>query len=129
MRLGQVVDLVRSTGWSSFLKKVVVLGRIAVVVEKDLSELAERSASRVSASLKLVEIDRHMLFSGAYRFAVQSRYLKALNYVEHGYGGYALVRDNVVVGDTWHYASESADDPRVWHEDLRRFRFTNWRKD
>jgi hypothetical protein len=128
IRFAQVVELVRSNGWSSLLKKVVVLGRTAIVVEKDLSELAERPELHVSAKLKLVEIDKDMLSSGTYHFAVRSRYLKALNYVRHGYGGYALTRDNVVVGDTWHCVAESTDDPSILHEDLRRFGFKNWTK-
>jgi hypothetical protein len=128
MRIAQVVELIRSNGWSSFFKEVLFLKRTAVVVEKDLSELTERSKPLASAGLKLVEIDKDMLSSGAYRFSVGNRYLKALTYLKHGLGGYALVRGNLVVGDTWHYVSEATDDPRVLHEDLQRFGFTGWKK-
>jgi hypothetical protein len=128
MRIAQVADLVRSDGWSSLFKEVLFLKRTAIVVEKDLSELTERSEPLASANLKLREIDKDMLSSGIYRFAVSNRYLKALNYLKHGYGGHALARDNVVVGDTWHYVSEATDDPGVLHEDLQRFRFTHWIK-
>jgi GNAT superfamily N-acetyltransferase len=129
MRVAQVAELVRSNGWRSLFKEVLFLKRTAIVVEKDLSELTERSKPLASARLKLVEIDKDMLSSGIYRFAVHSRYLKALNYLKHGCGGYALARDNVVVGDTWHYVSEAADDPRGLHEDLQRFGFREWSKD
>jgi GNAT superfamily N-acetyltransferase len=129
MRIAQVADLVRSNGWSSLFKEVVFLKRTAIVVEKDLSELTERSKPLTSAKLKLLEIDKDMLSSGVYRFAVASRYLKALNYLKHGWGGYALARDNVVVGDTWHYVAEAADDARGLHEDLQRFGFRGWSKD
>src|SRR5712692_9350781 len=122
----QVADLVRSNGWSSLFKEVLFLKRTAIVVEKDLSELAERSEPLASAKLKLLEIDKDMLSSGFYRFAVSYRYLKALNYLKHGYGGHVLARDNVVVGDTWHYVSEATDDPDVLHEDLRLFGFRSW---
>ena len=129
MRIAQVADLVRSNGWSSLFKEVVFLKRTAIVVEKDLSELTERSKPLASAKLKLLEIDKEMLSSGLYSFAVNSRYLKALNYLKQGCGGYALARDNVVVGDTWHYVSEAADDPRGLHEDLQRFGFKGWSRD
>jgi GNAT superfamily N-acetyltransferase len=129
MRIAQVADHVRSNGWSSLFKEVVFLKRTAIVVEKDLSELTERPKPLVSAKLKLLEIDKDMLSSGVYRFAVTSRYLKALNYLKHGWGGYALARDNVVVGDTWHYVAETADDARGLHEDLQRFGFRGWSKD
>jgi GNAT superfamily N-acetyltransferase len=129
MRIAQMADLIRSNGWSSLFKEVFFLKRTAIVVEKDLSELTERSKPLASAKLKLLEIDKEMLSSGVYRFAVNSRYLKALNYLKHGYGGYALARDNVVVGDTWHYVAEAADNPRGLHEDLQRFGFDSWSKD
>jgi hypothetical protein len=128
MRLAQVADLVRSNGWSFLFREVLFLKRTAIVVEKDLAELTERSESLASEKLKLLEIDKDMLSSGMYCFSVRYRYLKALNYLKHGYGGYALARDNVVVGDTWHYVSEATDDPRVLHEDLRRFGFRGWMK-
>jgi hypothetical protein len=128
MRLAQVVDLVRSGGSSSLVKEVLFLRRKAVVVEKDLAELTERPEPLVCAKLKLVEIDPKMLSSGIFRFAVGNRYLKALSYLKRGYGGYALVRDNVVIGDTWHFVSETTDDPRVLHDDLQRFGFKSWKK-
>src|SRR5712691_2576007 len=129
MRIAQVADLVRSNGWSSFFGEVLFFKRTAIVVEKDLSELTERSKPLAIAKLKLLEIDKDMLSSGIYRFAVNSRYLKALNYLKRECGGYALVRDNVVVGDTWHYVAEDADDTRGLHEDLQRFGFSSWSKD
>jgi hypothetical protein len=128
MRLAQVADLVRSNGWTSLLREIFFLKRTAIVVEKDLSELTERPGPLASAKLKLLEIDEDMLSSGIYRFAVEYRYLKAWSYLRQGFGGHALARDNVIVGDTWHYVSEATDDPRVLHEDLRRFGFTDWRK-
>jgi hypothetical protein len=128
MRFTQVADLVRSKGWKSLFREVLFLNRKAIVVEKDLSELTERTEPLTAANLQLVEIDRDMLSSGVYQFAVGNRYLKALNYLKHGLGGYALVRGNLVVGDTWHYVSEATDDPRVLHEDLQRFGFTSWKK-
>jgi len=39
MRITQVADVVRSSGWRSLLKEVFFLERTAIVVEKDLSEL------------------------------------------------------------------------------------------
>jgi len=129
MRIAQVADLVRSDGWSSLFKEVLFLKRTAIVVEKDLSELRERPEPLASAKLMVIDIDKDLLNSGTYRFAVSNRYLKALKYLKHGYDGYALARGNVIVGDTWHYVSEATDDPHVLHEDLQRFGFRSWSKD
>lgn len=126
MRFVQMADVVRADGWKSLVREVVFLKRTAIVVEKDLSEVAEPRALLEKAKLKVVEIDEEMLGSGRYRFAVESRHLKTRNYLRRGYGGYALARDNIVVGDTWHYVSKATNDPRVLHEDLQRFGFRNW---
>lgn len=128
MRFAQVADLVRSDGWASFLREVFFFGRIAIVVEKDLSELKERSEPLANAKLRLVEINEEMFTPGICRFAVGYRRLKAWNYLKHGYGGYALMRDDVVVGDTWHYSREATDDPRPLQDDLQRFGFRRWLK-
>ena len=129
MRIDQAADLVRSNGWSSLFKEVLFLERTAIVVEKELSELTERLGPLESARLKVLEIDKDMLCSGTYRFAVTNRYLKALNYLKHGCGGYALARDNVVFGDTWHFVSKTTDDPRGLHKDLQLFGFRGWKMD
>jgi len=128
MRLAQIADLARSNGWPSVLREMVFVHRTAIVVEKDLFEIADRPQQFASSGLRVVEIDKDMLSSEAYRFAVRSRKLKALHHIERGYGGLALVRDDVVIGDTWYWVSESTDDPRLLHVDLRRFGFKRWSK-
>lgn len=128
MRLVQIAYMARSNGWASVLREMVFLHRTAIVVEKDLWEIADRPELLASANMRVVEIDRNMLSSGAYRFALRSRRLKALHNVERGYGGLALVRDDVVVGDTWYWVSESTDNPHVLHVDLRQFGFKSWLK-
>lgn len=128
MRIAQVVDLIGSKGWSSLFKEVLFLRRTAIVVEKDLSELTERLGPLESAGLKVLEIDKDLLCSSTYRFAVTNRYLKALNYLRQGLGGHALARDNVIVGDTWHFVSDATDDGRRLHEDLQQFGFKSWSK-
>jgi len=126
MRLVQIADMARSNGWASVLREMAFLHRTAIVVEKDLSEIADRPELLANANMRVVEIDRNMLSSGAYRFALRSRSLKALHNVERGYGGLALVRDDVVIGDTWYWVSKSTDDLRLLHVDLRRFGFKSW---
>ena len=125
MRSAQLIDAVRSNGWSSVLREVAFFRRAAIVVEKDLSEVVERPLA--SLNLKVLEIDEDMLSSGAYRFAVPNRHLKALHYLQkQKYGGFALARDNVIVGDQWYWVSEATDDPSSLHVDLRRFGFRTW---
>jgi GNAT superfamily N-acetyltransferase len=128
MRFAQISELVRSSGWTSLMRELVFLKRTAVVVEKDLAELRERPGPLENANLKLLALDDKMVSSDSYQFSSKHRYLKALNYLKHGYGGLAIARDNVIVGDTWYYVAEATDDCRSLHVDLRRFGFKAWLK-
>lgn len=128
MRLAQITDLVRSNGWGVLLHELVFVNRTAIVVEKDLSEVVEHPEVLASAGLKVIEIDKEMLTSG-YQCSLRSRQLKVLHYLRHGYSGIALVRGNVIVGDTWHWVSHSSNDPRDFYPDLRRFGFKTWEED
>jgi hypothetical protein len=128
MRIAQIADLAGSNGWASVLREVAFFHRTAIVVEKDLSEIADHPEVLARSNLRVLEVDRNMLSCGAYRFALPSRRLKALHYLELGKGGLALARDNVIIGDTWYWVSESTDNPHVLHRDLRRFGFKSWRK-
>jgi hypothetical protein len=127
MRVMQIGDLARSNGWRSVFKEMVFLHRKAILVEKDLSQIPDRP--EMLANLKIVEIDQDLLASGRYDFALNSRKLKACHHLAHGCGGYALVQGNQIIGDTWHWASDSTDPARPLHSDLRRFGFKDWRND
>lgn len=105
------------------------LNRTAIVVEKDLSEVVEHREILESAGQDIIEIDNTILNGGIYQFSLRSRQLKALYHLRHGYGGIALARGNLIVGDTWHWVSHSTDNSRDLHPDLRRFGFKTWKKD
>jgi len=126
MRFAQIADLAKSNGWAFVLKEMFFFHRTAIVVEKDLSEIADRPELPADSNLRVVEIDKALLYSGAYDFALRSRRLKAIRNFKLGYGGAALVRGNTVVGDTWYWVSDSTDDPRLLHKDLRHFAFQRW---
>lgn len=128
MRVAQISDLVRSDGWLFLCRQVVFINHRAIVVEKNLSEVAEHPGSLDASHLKVIEFDPSSFSPGTYRFALASRRLKALHYIEHGCRGFGLVRDDLVVGDMWYCFSETESDPRRIHADLRRFGFTDWDK-
>lgn len=126
MRVTQITEIVQSNGWGFVFKEMVFLHRIAIVVEKDLCEIPDHPEVLARSSMKVVEINNDMIERNIYDFALRSRRLKALRNLRRGCGGMALVRDNRIIGDTWHWASDSTDDPRFLHEDLRRFGFKSW---
>jgi GNAT superfamily N-acetyltransferase len=128
MRFAQIVYSIRSDGWRSLLDELVFRGRTAIFVEKNLSEVVVRAEPLSSLRLELIEIDKQTLHRGAYRFAVAHRYLKALHYLESGCSGFAIARNNVIVGDMWCYTAKATEDPSRLHVDLQRFGFRDWRE-
>lgn len=126
MRVAQVRDLAQSNGWHFVLKELIFLHRIAIVVEKDLSEIPDRSEALAAANLQVLEIDHDLLENAQYKFALESRRLKAFRNLRLGYGGAALVRGNLIIGDTWYWSAESTDNVRLLHADLQRFGFQSW---
>ena len=128
MRIAQVSEFVYSSGWRSTFHELFFFRRTAVIIEKDLSEIFERPEPLVRSNLSIREIDQAMLESGEYRFAVKSRYYKAVKYLKQGCGGFVLVRDRLILGESWHWTSESTSESRKLHEDLRCFGFKNWNK-
>jgi GNAT superfamily N-acetyltransferase len=125
-RLAQISELASSSGWMSVVREMIFFNRIAIVVEKDLSEIVEHPELLQALKMTVVEIDTEMLSSGNYHFAVRSRHLKAHHYLEVGYGGFALVREQKVIGDTWYVPSRATDNARLLHKDLGTFGFTSW---
>ena len=128
MRLAQIEYSIRSDGWNALLEEIVYRGRTAILVEKDLSEVVVRPEPLSSLQLKLIELDRQTLRGGGYRFAVAHRCLKAVHYVENGYSGFAIARNNIVVGDMWCYIAKATEDPSHLHADLRQFGFRSWQE-
>jgi len=128
MRAAQVADVLRTDGVVFLCKQVAYLNRSAIVVKKELAEIVDRPAPLEAANLMVVELERNSVASGALRFALTSRRLKAQHLFDHGYTGFGLVRGDTVVGDMWCCFSETESDPRRVHIDLRRFGFTEWDK-
>lgn len=126
MRAAQIVDLVRTDGWSFLRQQVAFLNREAVVVEKDLRQIEDRSGPLLASNLQVVEFDSAAFLSAAPRYALPNRKLKALHYLKQGFGGFGLVRGDLVVGDMWYCSSATERNPQHIHQDLRLFGFTEW---
>jgi hypothetical protein len=125
MRLTQVAEGIKAEGWASTVREVIFLGRTAVFVEKDLADIVDRPAPLANAGLELLEIDDRVASSGAYRFSLKNRHLKALRNLRKGAVGFGIVRDHVVVGDLWCWTSQNTGD-RDLYPDLKRFGVEGW---
>jgi GNAT superfamily N-acetyltransferase len=125
MRLTQIRDLAQSRGWHSTVKELAFLNRTAIVVEKDLADIPQWSQLE-RLDLKLIEINLNAI--SIHPFAQTSRKWKALRNLKLGYGGLALVRGNIIIGDMWYWTSESTEKRGLLHPDLRDFGFKSWQK-
>lgn len=116
MRSIQIYEFVRTNGWSSFFKEVVYRRRKAIVVKKDLSETKERTDVLKQFNVEFVEIDRESISCKKYQYRFKNRYLKALYYLEKGYGGHAIVKGGEIIGDIWYFAPDRSQGD---HPDLK----------
>lgn len=74
----------------------------AVVCIKNLEEVQDCVDYLKQLEIDVVEITPTIL-SKKYRFACEDRRLTALRYFELGFGGHAIVKGDLVIGDTWYF--------------------------
>lgn len=110
-----------------FLLSRFFVNRIAVTVEKDLSSLPPPGDLFREAGLRLVAItpesvrqdgENQNVMSYPTKSKSENRYAKAVNYLDKGYRGFALVRGNEVCGDIW-YVGGRSDQKEAPHPDLK----------
>jgi hypothetical protein len=105
MRIRQILDLITTKGLSAFFKEIIYIQRKAIIFTKDLDELKPKP----SFSADIVELTSINI--GECRFLSKYRRLKALNYTKNGYRGFGLVKNNIIIGDMWYYASDQDGSP------------------
>ena len=101
MRITQVYETVKHNGISSLLNQIFYFDRIAVVVERDLLEIAVNKQNSYSSDVEVVELNQEILDTKNFFYPLRNRYMKAVHYFENGYGCCALVRNEEIIGDIW----------------------------
>lgn len=114
MRSIQAYELIKMQGWSSFFRETVYWDRRAVIFEKDLSETKDYTERLKLLNAEMIELSRDLIKKKKYQHRLKNRQLKAVHYLEKGYGGYALVKGAEIVGEMWY----SAGPGRKAHPDL-----------
>lgn len=103
---GKVMDILQDQVWNQ---------RVAVPVEMNLSGLQEELPDHFP-DCQFVEIKLSELLASNWSFATPSRRFKALRNLKRGWHGYALVKNDQVLGDIWCVIPENGS--RVSHFDL-----------
>jgi len=101
MRVIQIYEFIKHNGLSSFLHEIHYSNRIAIVVEKNLIEFDTSKERSENSPVKVIELRPEGLKDNNFNYSVKNRYLKAAHYLQKGYGGCAIVRDEKIVGDIW----------------------------
>jgi len=106
MRLLQIYESVKHNGLSSLLRQIVYFNRVAIVVEKDLLELDATKERPPQAPVEVIELRQDLLSKNDLIYILKNRYFKAVHYLEKGYGGYAIVKGQKIIGDIWFFAPD-----------------------
>jgi len=117
MRSVQIYEFIKLNGFRTLLKEVVYWRRKAIVMMIDLDGVHDRSDQLRRLGMELIEVTQEILTGKKYHFAIKNRYLKALHYLEKGYGGQAIAKKDEIIGDIWHFSPrKSSNAPK--HPDL-----------
>ena len=103
MRFLQIWETMNQYSASYVIDHVIFIDRVAIPVEKDLASLLPGKDDKQGLDGEIVEIRPELIESQQLVYTLRNRHLKALYYLEKGFGGYALVKGNKVSGDIWYF--------------------------
>lgn len=103
MRLLQIWETMNQYSLSYVFDHTIFVNRVAIPVEKDLASLQPGRADQHQTDGEIVEITPELIASQRLVYPLRNRHLKALYYLEKGFGGYALVKGDKVSGDIWYF--------------------------
>jgi hypothetical protein len=117
LRWVQFFDHVKINGWKTSLKDIFCLYRKAKIIVRDLNGMAFDTASLEKNDMLFAEISKNEFDSGKLRFEFNNRKLKAGHYLKDGYRGFCVLKNDVVIGDTWFF-EPNKKDPQILHKDI-----------
>jgi hypothetical protein len=119
-RLSEVVEIIRDRGFVFFIRRFIYCDTVTVFVEKNLEKLNDLADYPVDSGLVLTDISLDILKRSKFSFPVKSEYFRALNYIDKGYHGYALMREQHIRGYIW-YANLGTGNERTIHPEADLF--------
>jgi GNAT superfamily N-acetyltransferase len=123
MRLIQALEFIKFNGVFSFLHEICYCNRVAIVVEKNLIEFDASYKQPENISVKVIELRPDIINENNSYYLVKNRYLKAVHYLKKGYGGYAILKDEKIIGDIW-FVPPNENNILSWHSDCKWLRIT-----
>ncbi|MDR3567677.1 MAG: hypothetical protein P4L43_06575 [Syntrophobacteraceae bacterium] len=96
------VASIRNDGVKAFINKIIYLHRAVYIIVKDLGEVDDHTDLLRRLNLVIMEINTSTFQDIKSRFYLKARAVRASYYLDRGYDGYALIKDQRVIGDTWY---------------------------
>ena len=113
----QTVEASSQGGLKEIFRQRVFWKRKATPTVMDLTSTTSTNMPHVDSEIKFVELQIDEILSGMLRFSVPSRYFKARRNLMRNLRGFAILKENVVMGDIW-CAVPKEDSALVIHPDL-----------
>jgi GNAT superfamily N-acetyltransferase len=86
---------------AALLTRQISRNRLLTPAEMDLSLPLPDGKVTLNPELRFIELYMDDIQAGKWTFSVRSRGMKALYKLKRGIRGFALVQDNIVIGDVW----------------------------
>jgi hypothetical protein len=102
-RYVKAIEAIRNDGLKAFINEVIYINREIYIIVKDLHEVDDRTDRLQRLNINMVEITHSTFQEMKSSFALKIRSSRASDYVNMGYEGYALIKDQAVIGDTWYF--------------------------
>lgn len=117
VRLRQFIESVRAEGITPVFGKMFFVGKVILPSVKELDVLPPLKLQVKHERVKFIEITSGSFDSSSYNFPSKSRMLRVSKNFSKGYQGFAIVRENDILGDIW-YCPGPSSRPAQKHPDL-----------
>lgn len=124
MRAVNTYDHFKINGMMSLLGNIFYYKRKAKIIERELNAIEFKKDIFEKNNIRLEEANNIDFIKEKYFFTAKNRYYKCIHYLNEGYGGHLLIKDNEVIGDVWYYPREKNGTEKP-HNDIKLLKL-NW---
>ena len=119
IRLNQIGEAWKTGGFHTLRRKMFFWNKDFVLVEKELSNSQLKPTVTKESNFEFIEISKGNIGKiQNLAYSLKSRQLKLESNLAKGYHGFAVVEDNMVLGDVW-YACRNDLNEKGKHPDFK----------
>jgi GNAT superfamily N-acetyltransferase len=117
INIHQFFEHLKNAGFRQTFHKAFFINKAAIPVVKDLAETSSFRNSLEDQKYAFIEVTRETLSLNHYTYRIKSRFLKAKKNITKGYRAFAIVHDDLIIGDIW-FVSRKASRHHRLHKDV-----------